>query len=98
MGLLKGRVGPRGLTLKIRVSQKIWACGSGVKSVLVKYECSPNLVSIEHRVDALRHRMIVCQNDIYSKSIDNASKCTVVGGMVSALRHFWALWAKRAIM
>ena len=61
IGLLKGRVGPRALTSKGGVSKGIWACDSGVKSVHMKYECSPSLMSIRHRTDNARHRMTVHQ-------------------------------------
>ena len=66
IGLLKGRVGPRALTSKVEVPEGIWSCGSGVKSVHMKYECSPSLVSIGHGTDNARHRMTPHENHVYS--------------------------------
>ena len=59
IGLLKGRVGLWALTSKIGVLKGIWICVYGVKSVYIKYECSSNLVSIGHWMDASRHLMPV---------------------------------------
>ena len=66
IGLLKGWVGPRALTSKVGVSEGIWACDSRVKSVHMKYKCSPSLVSTEHRTDNARHRMTPHQNHVYT--------------------------------
>ncbi|KAG7022404.1 hypothetical protein SDJN02_16135, partial [Cucurbita argyrosperma subsp. argyrosperma] len=66
IGLLKGRVGPRALTSKVEVSEGIWSCGSGVKSVHMKYEYSPSLVSIGHWTDNARRRMTPHENHVYS--------------------------------
>ena len=30
------------------------------------------------------------QKDVYSRKIENVSKCTVVGGMILAFHHSWA--------
>ena len=66
IGLFKGRVGPRTLTSKVKVSEGIWACSSRVKSVHMKYECSLSLVAIGHRTDNARHRMTTHQNHVYA--------------------------------
>ena len=66
IGFLKGRVRPRALTLKVGVSEGIKACGSEVKSVHMKYECSPSLASIGHWTDNARHRMTPHENHVYS--------------------------------
>ena len=66
IGLLKGWVGPRALTSKVGVSEGIWACGLGDKSIHMKYECSPSLVLIGHRSDNARHRMTPHQNHVYT--------------------------------
>ena len=97
IGLLKGRVRSRALTSKVGVPEGIWACGSGVKSIHMKYECSSSLVLIEHRTDAARHRgrspkSYLCLKDW--KWLKMYYRDT----MVSALHNPWALWPKRATL
>ena len=43
-GLLKGWVAPCALTSKVGIPNRIWACGSRVKFVHIKYKVLPNLV------------------------------------------------------
>ena len=62
---------------QVEVLEGFRSCGSRVKSVHMRYECSPNLVSIGHQIDAPWHRMTVRQNHIYAWWIKNGSKCTV---------------------
>ena len=50
---------------------------SEVKSVHMKYESSPNLVSIKHQTNAPRHRMSVHQNHVYTRHFKNTTKCTI---------------------
>ena len=41
-------------------------------------------------------RMFARQKDIYSRRINNASKCITGGGMVLALHYLLPLWPKQA--
>ena len=66
------------------------------KSVHMKYENLPNLVSIGHWINAPWHRMSMRQNYVYPQQFRNVSKCTLRGGMMSAPHHPWVLWPKRA--
>ena len=61
----KGQVGSRALTSKVGILKGIWACGYGVKSIHMKYECLQNLISIRHRTNTSRDRMIVLQCHVY---------------------------------
>ena len=83
--LEEGRVGPQAITSKVRVSIWVSACSLGIKSVNMKDESSPNLVSIEYSTDYARDRMFARQNDVYLRRIENDSKCTIGRGMLSAL-------------
>lgn len=74
-------------TTRVGVSILVSISSFGFKSVYMKDGSSPNLLSIGYSTGALRGHMTACQNNIYSKKIGNALKCTIVGGMVSALHH-----------
>ena len=64
--LLKAWIGSWALTSKVGVSEGIEHVVLEVKSIYMKYECWPNLVSIEHWMDTLWHGMTVCQNHVYA--------------------------------
>ena len=63
-------------------------------SVDIKDKSSPDLMLIGYSTDYARGCMSIRQNDVYSRKIGNVSKCTIGGGMMSALHHPWALWPK----
>ena len=71
--LVEGPSRALGLNFKSRGSWGNFHMRSKLKSVHIKYENSPNWVSIEHRMDAPQHRITVRQDHVYICQIENAT-------------------------